>query len=151
MYQFLYAFTTNVLSFVTLYMDVEFNTLPVERGHKKRHGTLDNFATVWRKRQRSINLMLKLYWNNKFFATIQNISSSVAKFCLELPWRFFISKVAFIRQTEVSNLVLSNGIWHFKTFQKQFIFACLKVDFAIFFHANLSLTVFLVKMTLDKV
>ena len=43
---FLDAFTTNVLSCVTLYIDVEFSTLPVEQGHKKRHCKLDNFATV---------------------------------------------------------------------------------------------------------
>ena len=46
MYHFLDAFTTSVLSYVTLYMDAEFSTLPVEQGHKKGHCKLDNFATV---------------------------------------------------------------------------------------------------------
>ena len=70
---FLDAFIANVLSCVTLYMKVEFSTLSVEQGHKQRHCKLDNFATVWRKRNRSINSMLKLklYWNNQYFATIQ--------------------------------------------------------------------------------
>ena len=46
MYHFLDAFTTNALSCVALYMDVEFSTLRVEQGHKKRHCSIDNFAAV---------------------------------------------------------------------------------------------------------
>ena len=46
MYHFLDAFTTNVLSCVTLYIDVEFSTLLVEQGHKKRHCKLDIFVTA---------------------------------------------------------------------------------------------------------
>ena len=84
----------------------------------------------------------------------KNVSSPVAKFCLELLGRF-ISKVAFTRQTEVSNLVLSNRIWGVKTLQKKKIsmfesrFGNVRSRQLVFDNTSLRTSFSLVKMILD--
>ena len=115
MYHFLDAFTTNVLSCVTLYIDMEFSTLPVEQGHKKRHHRI-SLKEKASKYQFNVKTFLK---QSVLSDNPKTSSSSVAKFCLELPCLFFISKVANTRLSKVSNLVLSNRTWRVKTLQNK--------------------------------
>ena len=139
-YHFVDAFTTFVLSCATLFMDVEFSTLPVEQGHKKRHCKLDNlsqFEGKYIEVSFNVKTFLKqsIFHDNPkmFLFLLQNfvLNCHVASIFLKSP---LLGKLRFpISCCQMGFRVL-------KRCKTKSFPVCLKTVFSMFFHAKLYLT-----------